>query len=114
EDGFVAAERLDWIDRDSVGSEAGRALAMTADALRRQQPDALLLVGDRFETLAAAVGATLERVPLVHLHGGEETAGAIDNAFRHAITKLSHLHLVSHADHAARIRAMGASDETIH
>jgi UDP-hydrolysing UDP-N-acetyl-D-glucosamine 2-epimerase len=114
EDGFVAAERLDWIDADDAGSQAGRALAMTAAALRRQQPEALLLVGDRFETLAAAAAATLERVPLVHVHGGEETAGAIDNAFRHAITKLSHLHLVSHPEHAARVRAMGESEETIH
>ena len=70
-------------------------------------PDAIVLAGDRFETAAAALAATLERVPIVHLHGGEQTLGAFDDALRHAITKLSHLHLVSHQEHARRVLAMG-------
>jgi UDP-N-acetylglucosamine 2-epimerase (non-hydrolysing)/GDP/UDP-N,N'-diacetylbacillosamine 2-epimerase (hydrolysing) len=69
--------------------------------------DALLLVGDRYETAAAAIAATLARVPLIHVHGGEQTFGAFDDALRNAITKLSHLHLVSHEEHRRRVIAMG-------
>jgi UDP-hydrolysing UDP-N-acetyl-D-glucosamine 2-epimerase len=73
-----------------------------------------LLVGDRYETATAAIAATLALVPIVHLHGGEETLGAFDNALRHAITKMSHLHLVSHPDHAERVRRMGEPADSIH
>ena len=83
-------------------------------ALRDLAPDALLLVGDRLETAAAALAATLERVPIVHLHGGEETRGAFDDALRHAITKLSHLHLVRHEEHARRLAAMGEDPASVH
>lgn len=114
-DGFETAERLDWIAESATPhGQAGRAVAAIGDALGRQSPDALLLVGDRFETAAAALAATLGRIPIVHLHGGEETAGAFDDALRHAVTKLSHLHLVSHADHARRVIAIGEAPETVH
>jgi UDP-hydrolysing UDP-N-acetyl-D-glucosamine 2-epimerase len=114
-DGFAAAERLDWIQAgSSSAAEAGAALHAVGDALATQAPDALLVAGDRFETAAAAMAASIQRVPLVHLHGGEETEGAIDNAFRHAITKLSHLHLTSHPDHRDRVLEMGEDPATIH
>jgi UDP-N-acetylglucosamine 2-epimerase (non-hydrolysing)/GDP/UDP-N,N'-diacetylbacillosamine 2-epimerase (hydrolysing) len=70
-------------------------------------------MGDRSETLAAGLAATVAGVPIVHLHGGEETEGAIDNACRHALTKLSHLHLVSHPAHAARVVQMGEDPATV-
>ena len=73
--------------------------------LRTASPDAIVLAGDRFETAAAAVAATVARTPIVHLHGGEQTLGSFDDALRHAITKMSHLHLVSHPEHQARVRA---------
>jgi UDP-hydrolysing UDP-N-acetyl-D-glucosamine 2-epimerase len=114
EEGFIPCESLDWHGGPEAADRAGMALTMVAEALRRQQPDALLLVGDRYETAAAALAATIERVPLVHLHGGEETLGAIDNVLRHAITKMSHLHLVSHPDHAERLRRMGEDPATVH
>jgi UDP-hydrolysing UDP-N-acetyl-D-glucosamine 2-epimerase len=114
-DGFVAAERLDWVtDTPGADAQAGRALEMVGAGLNRHGVDAMVLVGDRFETAAAAVAATLERVPLVHLHGGEESAGAFDDQLRNAVTKLSHLHLVSHPDHARRVIAMGESPDTVH
>lgn len=114
-DGFVADEALAWIESDSTNAldQAGRALSAVGHALERQQPEALLLVGDRFETAAAAIAATLQRVPLVHLHGGEETVGAIDNAFRHAITQLSQLHLVSHEVHRQRVISMGVDADRV-
>lgn len=98
---------------ESVGDIA-RALSEVGEALREEQPDALLLVGDRAETLAAGVAATIARVPIAHLHGGEETEGATDNAFRHALTKLSHLHLVAHTEAADRVIQMGEDRASVH
>jgi UDP-hydrolysing UDP-N-acetyl-D-glucosamine 2-epimerase len=117
EDGFIATERLDWLEvrqNQCVTREAAVALDQCGAALKRQNPDCLILVGDRYETISAAVAATLCRIPLVHIHGGEETEGAFDNALRHAITKLSHLHFVSHPTHAARLIQMGEDPTAIH
>jgi UDP-hydrolysing UDP-N-acetyl-D-glucosamine 2-epimerase len=88
-------------------ADTAAALAQVGEALDADRPDALVVVGDRSETLAAGLAATIAKVPVVHLHGGEETEGAIDNACRHALTKLSHLHLVSHRVHAERVIRMG-------
>jgi UDP-hydrolysing UDP-N-acetyl-D-glucosamine 2-epimerase len=88
-------------------ADTAAALAEVGEALAADRPDALVLVGDRSEALAAGLAATIARVPIVHLHGGEESEGAIDNACRHALTKLSHLHLVSHRVHAERVLRMG-------
>lgn len=112
EDGVPIHRRLPFLGNDPASDAAG-ALTATARALAEEQPAALMLVGDRTETLAAGIAAVLAQVPLVHLHGGEETEGAVDNAFRHALTKLSALHLVSHADHAARLVQMGEDPERV-
>jgi UDP-hydrolysing UDP-N-acetyl-D-glucosamine 2-epimerase len=116
QEGVPVAERLPWLagEDPSAQQQAGAALTMVGDALARQSPDALMLVGDRLETAAAALAATLQGVPIVHLHGGEETEGAFDNALRHAITKMSHLHLVSHPLHARRVVAMGEDPAAVH
>jgi len=117
EDGLPISEALSWIPDGapvSAADESAEALRVLAAAFRRQRPDALLLVGDRYETMAAAMAATLERIPIAHLHGGEETEGAFDNALRHAITKLAHLHLTSHETHAARVRALGEDARAVH
>ena len=76
--------------------------------------DAVLLVGDRYETAQEAVEATRARKPIVHLHGGEVTEGASDDAFRNAITKMAHLHLVSTEEHGRRVKAMGEDPSTVH
>jgi GDP/UDP-N,N'-diacetylbacillosamine 2-epimerase (hydrolysing) len=115
--GFDVAERLAWVPDQGAApahEQAGRALALVGEALERLRPEALVLAGDRFETAAAAVAATIARVPIVHLHGGEQTEGAFDDALRHSITKLSHLHLVSHPDHAARVIALGEDPAAVH
>jgi UDP-hydrolysing UDP-N-acetyl-D-glucosamine 2-epimerase len=116
-DGFLPAERLRWLSDagdEPAHAQAAGALAAVAGALARQRLDALVLVGDRFETLAAGLAATLAAVPIVHLHGGEETAGALDNACRDALTKLAHLHLVSQPAYRARVIAMGEHPDTVH
>ena len=103
-------------DGDALDHPAAVAAATIRDVtatIRERRPEALVVLGDRSETLAAALAATLEGVPIVHLHGGEETEGAVDNACRHAITKLAHLHLVSHACHARRVIQMGEDPSTV-
>jgi UDP-hydrolysing UDP-N-acetyl-D-glucosamine 2-epimerase len=117
EEGFTPDELMRWAGGDADApsqKQAGDALRLVGDALVKHRADALMLVGDRFETAAAALAGTLARVPIVHLHGGEETEGAFDNALRHAITKLSHLHLVSHREHARRVMSMGEDPTSVH
>lgn len=119
-DGFEPDVILPWPDDGDAtadppaATQAATTLESVGAALRQAPPEALLLVGDRFETAAAALAATLERVPIIHLHGGEQTLGAFDDALRHAITKLSHLHLVSHEEHARRVIAMGEDPASVH
>jgi UDP-hydrolysing UDP-N-acetyl-D-glucosamine 2-epimerase len=116
--GFVPVEQLDWLGEvqpdPPVHIQMGIIIRLMAEALKRVHPDFLILVGDRYETTAAALAAVICHVPIVHLHGGEETVGSLDNLFRHAITKMSHLHLVSHYIHANRIIQMGEAPESVH
>jgi UDP-hydrolysing UDP-N-acetyl-D-glucosamine 2-epimerase len=107
-DGITPDRELPFLsDPPDQASDVAEAIRQTAAALKAATPEALMLLGDRAETLAAAFAATLSQVPIVHLHGGEESEGSIDNACRHAVTKLSHLHLVSHRAHADRVLQMG-------
>lgn len=91
----------------SIAQGAGRTAILLSKALDRIGADALLLAGDRTETLGAGLAAACLQLPILHLHGGEETEGAIDNACRHALSKLAQVHFVAHASFAARLRAMG-------
>ncbi len=106
--------RLPWEHGPRVEEAIADAARVVGAALRPLAPDALVLLGDRLETAAAAVAATTLAVPLVHLHGGEETEGAFDNALRHAITKMAHLHFVSHPRYAQRVLQMGEADGAVH
>jgi UDP-hydrolysing UDP-N-acetyl-D-glucosamine 2-epimerase len=116
EDGFAPVATLEWLGNTDPPAEiqAAEALRLIGEWLRAERPDALLVVGDRLETAAAALAATLSRTPIAHLHGGEQTLGAFDDQLRHAITKLSHLHLVSHEEHARRVEALGEDPATVH
>jgi len=114
EDGFAHVREIPFLKATAdVPAETATALTAVSSALEAEHPDILVLLGDRTETLAAATAALIARVPIVHLHGGEESEGAIDNAARHAITKLSHLHLVSHQVHAERVIQMGENPANV-
>lgn len=117
-DGFTidAGVPMDLIDDDpsSLARSSALALTGTTEALARLQPDMLLLLGDRFETLALAQAGTLAGVPIAHIGGGDVTEGAIDEGLRHAITKLSHLHLVTHDQARQRVIRMGEPPERVH
>lgn len=78
------------------------------------KPDLVVLFGDRYEVLAAALASLPFVLPLAHIHGGETTTGVYDNQIRHALTKLSHLHFVSHRRHGARVYRMGEARWRIH
>ncbi len=112
--GFELAELLEWSLDQEVEAQSAEAVSMVGAALRRHRPRALVLLGDRHETAAAALASTLLRIPIVHLCGGEETEGSIDNALRHAVTKLSHLHFVTHAIYGQRVLDMGEAAEAVH
>lgn len=90
-----------------VAGSLGLAVGRLAPVLHQLGPDLLLVLGDRFEMFAAACAAAPLKVPLAHLHGGELTQGALDDAFRHAMTKLSHLHFVATREYARRVIQMG-------
>ncbi|MDH5373686.1 MAG: UDP-N-acetylglucosamine 2-epimerase [Acidimicrobiia bacterium] len=110
-DGYRISAEVPILDErdDSAGvaSATGRAVEGIHRALITAQPDLMLLLGDRYETLAAALAASIARIPIAHIAGGDETQGAFDDAFRHAITKLSHLHFTTNAMATRRIVQMG-------
>ncbi|MFW3570388.1 UDP-N-acetylglucosamine 2-epimerase [Kosakonia cowanii] len=110
-DGFSIDEKIEiLLSSDSaVGTAKSMGLGVLgfADALARLQPDLLVILGDRFEALAAAQTAMILRIPVFHLHGGEITEGAYDDAIRHAITKLSYLHGASTDEYRKRIIQLG-------
>jgi len=97
-------------DAADPGRRMGALTAAFAEGLAGERPDIIVLTGDRYETLAAAGAASLAGVVIAHLHGGELTLGAMDDAFRHAITKLAHLHFPATDAAAARLIRMGEED----
>lgn len=116
-DGFKIDEKIEILlsSDSSVGIAKSMGLGVLgfADALERLKPDALVILGDRFEALAAAQTAMILRIPIIHLHGGEITEGAYDDAIRHAITKLSYLHGTSTEDYRQRVIQLGEAPERV-
>ncbi len=106
----IAAEVACTPDGDSrpeMAAAIGRAIVGMAPVIAGERPDWLLVLGDRGEQLAAAIGALHAGVSVAHLHGGEVTRGAVDDTVRDLITRIAHLHLVATLDAAARLAAMG-------
>ena len=91
----------------AMAEAMGAAMAGSARVLRESRPDILLVLGDRFEMFAVAAAAVPFNIPIAHIHGGELSFGAIDDVFRHAITKMAHLHFAATRDYADRIIRMG-------
>lgn len=116
-DGFkidFKTESLLSADTPSAVSKCmGLTLIAFADYFTQNKPDAFVILGDRYETLAAACAAFNARIPIIHLYGGETTEGAIDEAYRHAITKMSYLHLTSTEEYKNRVIQLGESPERV-
>lgn len=111
DEGFEVEERLEvLLSSDSpqgVAKAIGLGVLDFAQVFSRSKPDILLVLGDRFETLAAVTAAMPFKIPVAHIHGGESTEGAIDESIRHAITKMSHIHFTATQFYADRILRMG-------
>lgn len=108
-------EMLEKSDDSPVGiaKSSARGLAGCAEAFDRLRPDIVVVLGDRFEILAAVQAALFARIPVAHISGGERTEGAIDESMRHAITKMSHLHFVSTEEYRKRVVQLGESPERV-
>lgn len=110
-DGFDIAERVKMMsnsdDPAAIAQSMARGTAGFSKAFSRHRPDILVVLGDRFEMHAAALAALPFKIPVAHIHGGELTEGAIDDALRHSTTKLSHLHFAATQEYARRIVQMG-------
>lgn len=111
DDGFSIDWKVDMLlGSDSavgVTKSMGLAIVGFADAFAHLEPDLVVILGDRFEILAAASAALLAGIPIAHLHGGELTEGAYDDAIRHALTKMAHLHFTAAEPYRARVIQMG-------
>ena len=117
-DGFEVSARVDSLlpgdTRAQVAKSLGRGVIGFAEAFEKLRPDIALVLGDRFEILAAAEAALIARVPVAHVGGGDVTEGAFDDAIRHSITKMSHLHFVSNSLAARRVRQLGEDPRHIY
>jgi len=110
-DGIIIDRRVEMLmsSDTSVGVSKSIGLGVIgfADALQQLSPDLMLIVGDRFETFAAAIAGSIARIPIGHIHGGELTEGNFDDMIRHAMTKMSHLHFTATADYRNRVIQLG-------
>jgi UDP-hydrolysing UDP-N-acetyl-D-glucosamine 2-epimerase len=110
-DGFQIGERVEMLlssdSPEGIAKSIGLGVIGFAQAYGRFRPDILVVLGDRFEMYAAVLAALPFKLPVAHIHGGEITQGAIDDALRHSMTKLSHLHFVSTQEYARRVEQLG-------
>lgn len=117
QDGFCIDRKLEMLlSSDSpvgIAKSMGLGLIGFADALSELRPDLMVVLGDRFEVFAAAAAALVARIPVAHLHGGETTEGAFDEALRHSITKMSHLHFVATEEYRRRVIQLGERPERV-
>ena len=118
-DGFVIDRRVPIIDETAPNDshstvlEISRALSGFADAYSELKPDLLVILGDRYEILAAAAAALIMRIPIAHISGGDVTEGAFDDAIRHSITKMSQLHFPSTEEYRKRVIQLGEQPDRV-
>ena len=117
DDGFKIDEKVDITQKNDTQLDISISISSGIKSFSRiyasLNPDAVLILGDRYEILAAAISATIANIPVVHLHGGEITEGAIDDMFRHSITKMSHLHFVAAVPYKKRVIQLGENPKNV-
>ena len=118
QDGFKIDEKVECLDVSDSAIDTASAMARTmigcSEAYSRLNPDLVLVLGDRFEIFSAVAAALVSNIPVAHLHGGEVTSGAVDESFRHAITKMSALHFVANDEYRRRVVQMGESSRHVY
>lgn len=116
-DGFAIDAKVEMLlssdTQTGIVKSMGLGTIGFADALQRLSPDVLVVLGDRFEALAIVQAALIMRIPVAHLHGGEITEGAYDEAIRHSITKMSYLHFTANETYRQRVIQMGEAPERV-
>ena len=116
-DGFSISDKVESLLSGDSPSAIAKSSALVslgmADVFCRLKPDLVLLLGDRFEALGAAQAALLSNLPIAHIHGGEATFGAMDDAIRHAITKMSHVHYTTTERYRERVIQLGENPERV-
>jgi GDP/UDP-N,N'-diacetylbacillosamine 2-epimerase (hydrolysing) len=117
-DGFSIDAKIsilnERIEDNSTASSMSRALVGFDSVFQDLKPDLVLLLGDRSEIMSSAIAAQLNRIPIAHLHGGESTEAMLDEAFRHSITKMSHVHFVAAEEYRKRVIQLGERPESVH
>ena len=110
-DGFIIKHKIkvkySASSSEYLNNQIAEYLTKFSKIFKKEKYDFLILIGDRFESVAASISAISFGIPIIHFHGGEITEGSIDNQYRHAITKLSNFHLVTHEDYKKRVIQMG-------
>lgn len=118
EDGFIINSKVEMLlSSDTpigIAKSIGLGVIGFADVFGQLQPDLLVLLGDRYEILAAAQAALIAKIPIAHIAGGDTTEGAFDEAIRHSITKMSHLHFVTNELSLQRVRQLGENPDHIY
>lgn len=116
-DGFSIDEKIENLletdSKSAMAKSSGLATILLSNTFSRLQPDIVLLLGDRFETHAAAIAAMLMNIPIGHIHGGEITEGAVDEQLRHSITKMAYLHFTSTEEYRRRVIQLGEHPERV-
>jgi GDP/UDP-N,N'-diacetylbacillosamine 2-epimerase (hydrolysing) len=117
QDGFAIDAKVEMLVSSDTCTGTSKSMGLgligISEALARLTPDLVLLLGDRFEVLAAATAALIAGIPVAHLHGGEKTEGAFDEAIRHSVTKMSHLHFVAAEEYRRRVIQLGEDPERV-
>jgi GDP/UDP-N,N'-diacetylbacillosamine 2-epimerase (hydrolysing) len=116
-DGFKISKKIDILTNSdtsvAIAQSIGTGVAGFAFAFDDLKPDLILVLGDRFEIFAAVSAALVFKIPVAHIHGGEKTEGAFDEALRHSITKMSHLHFVANQEYLHRVIQLGEDPKTV-
>lgn len=117
QDGFFINKKVQMLISSDTENATVKSIGLAsigfADAYEDLNPDLILLLGDRYEMLAAVTAALIYKIPVAHLHGGEITEGAYDDAIRHAVTKMSHLHFTSTDEYRDRVIQLGESPDRV-
>jgi GDP/UDP-N,N'-diacetylbacillosamine 2-epimerase (hydrolysing) len=116
-DGFTIDRKVQMLTGSDtaigIAKSMGNGMIGFADALNELKPDLIVVLGDRFEIFSAVSAALVARIPVAHIHGGELTEGNFDDALRHSITKMSHLHFVAAEEYQNRVIQLGESPDRV-